>query len=293
MRRRPAALALIAGLAACQPLPHPFATEHDLPEGRLMTLPDVVGIAVDPVQGTAPANAAALRVALVKALQDDDIPATAAEAGEHAYHVTGMVTAAAAEAGVTRVAMTWTVADAAGTVIGRDDGGFVTDTPGWRAGTPDLAAAMRVAAGEIADTLHLPGAAPPPPPKPVPPPLRLAFDPVTGAPGDGDTSLPRALAYVLQDSGVQILDAPAPGVARVGARITVTPAAGGQQKIRIVWTVRGADGASIGTVAQENDIPKGSLDGAWSDAAGAVAAAAGDAVRGLVVQAMQPGHIGQ
>lgn len=280
------------GLAACQPLPHPFETSHELPEGRLLSLPDVVGIAVDPVRGVAPATSDAVRAALVKALQDGDIPASAAPAGEHAYHLIGEATTAAPLGAVTKVTMAWTVTDAAGAEIGHDSNSFAIDSAGWLAGTADLGAPMRVAAGEVAEILHLPGAAPAPPPKPSPP-LRLVLDPVTGAPGDGDTSLPRALAYVLQDAGVDVLDQPDAGAPHVGGTVTLTALPGGQQNVRIVWTVFGADHRAIGTVAQENAVPRGSLDGPWSDAAAAVAAAAADSVRGLVAQAMQQGHIAQ
>jgi hypothetical protein len=255
-----------------------------------MSLPEVVGIAVDPVRGVAPATSESVRTALVKALQDADIPASAAPGGEHAYHLMGEATKLAPLGAVTQVVITWTVTDAAGSEIGTDTDRFTIDSAGWQSGSADLGAPMRVAAGKIAAILHLPGAAPAPPPKPSPPPLRLVLDPVTGAPGDGDTSLPRALAYVLQDAGVDVLDQPEPSAPHVGGKVTRTALPGGQENIRIVWTVSDAAHKSIGTVAQENAVPRGSLDGPWSDAAAAVAAAAADSVRGLVAQAMQQGH---
>ena len=124
----------LLGLAACQPLPHPFETAHDLPEGRFMALPDVVGIAVDPVRGLPAATSDTVRAALAKALQDADIPASAAPAGEHAYHVIGTATGIATVAGVTRVSLTWTVTNARGDELGRNIDSFVVDSASWISG---------------------------------------------------------------------------------------------------------------------------------------------------------------
>ena len=292
MKRRAALLVGLAVLCltACQPLPHPFETDHDLPEGRLMALPDVVGIAVDPVSGVPAQTSDRIRAALVKALQDDDIPASAAPAGEHAYHVGGEASGLASQGTTTRLSLTWIVTNAAGEEIGRKTDNIVVDAAAWQAGDPDMIAPMQIAANDIAEILHLPSAAPAPPPQPIPPPLRLVIDPVTGAPGDGDNSLPRALAFALQDAGVQVLDQPGPDVPHIAGKVTVAALPGNQQNVRIVWTVFTAANKTIGTVAQDNAVPRGSLDGPWSDAAAAVAGAAADPVRGLVAQAMQQGH---
>jgi hypothetical protein len=278
-------------LVACQPLPHPFETDHDMPAGRLMALPDVVGVAIEPVRGVPTRDADAIQSGLVKALQDADIPASPAPGGEHAFHVTGEASGLTSLGATTRLSLSWIVTSASGDEIGRAVDTITMDSASWQSGDPDLGAPMRTAASEIAGILHLPDAAPPPPPAPEPPPpLRLVIGTVTGAPGDGDTSLPRALAFALGDSGVQVIDQDEPGAPRVAGKVSLSPMPGGQQHVRIVWTVSTATGGQIGTIAQENVVPKGSLDGPWSDAAAAVAGAAADAVRGLAAQAMQQGN---
>ncbi len=284
------ALPVALCLSACQPLPHPFETSHDLPENRLMALPDVVGIAIDPVNGVPARTSDTIRATLAKALQDVDVPASAAPAGEHAYHVGGKAAGLGVRGTTSRISLTWIVTNAAGEEIGRKIDTIVVDSASWQVGNPDVTGQMQIAAREIAEILHLPGAPPPPPPKSPPPPLRLVLEPVVGAPGDGDTSLPRALTFALRDTGVEVLDQPDRDVPRVAGTVTLSPLAGGQQNVRILWTVFAADNRQIGTVAQENAVPRGSLDGPWSDAAAAVAEAAADSVRGLVAQAMQQGH---
>ena len=50
-----------------------------------------------------------------------------------------------------------------------------------------------------------------------------------------------------------------------------------------------ADGAQIGTVGQENNIPRGLLDGPWGDVAYSIAIAASDGLMQLVARgAPQP-----
>jgi hypothetical protein len=52
-----------------------------------------------------------------------------------------------------------------------------------------------------------------------------------------------------------------------------------------VWHVRRSDGAEIGTVGQENDVPKGMLDGPWGDVAYSVAIAGADGLMQVIVRA--------
>ena len=48
--------------------------------------------------------------------------------------------------------------------------------------------------------------------------------------------------------------------------------------------MRRADGSEIGTVAQENDVPAGLLDGPWGDVAYTVALAAQDGIMQLIAR---------
>jgi hypothetical protein len=278
----------LLALTACQPLPHPFETNHDAPTALLLASPEVVGIVVDPVRGLDTAPAAALQEGLAKALRDADIPASASAGGGHSYHVAGKLDGPVGGGDPVAVTIDWSVLSAAGDELGRDAQKLVLAQADWASGGSGIAAAMPAEAAQIAEILHLPAAAPPAPPPPPPsPPLRAAILPAIGAPGDGDRSLPRALAYILQDGGVAVLDQPDTGAALVSARVSIKPAPAGRQDIRIVWTVTTAAHRQIGTVSQENIVPGGSLDGPWGDTAAMVAAAAGDAIHGLIDQAMQ------
>ena len=103
---------------------------------------------------------------------------------------------------------------------------------------------------------------------------------VTGAPGDGASSLSKALQQELARNGVK--SSGAGRGYRVEGRVAVGTATAGQQPIKIDWVVKDPKGRSLGTVSQENKIPAGSLDGAWGPTANAAAIAAAQGILKLI-----------
>jgi hypothetical protein len=103
--------------------------------------------------------------------------------------------------------------------------------------------------------------------------------PVAGAPGDGSKSLTAAIQRELQGKGVTVADRPSASAYRVEGAVTLGEARDGKQPIQIEWVVKDPQGKRLGTVSQKNDIPEGSLDGAWGKTADQ---AAGAAVQGIV-----------
>jgi hypothetical protein len=102
---------------------------------------------------------------------------------------------------------------------------------------------------------------------------------VTGAPGDGSNSLSAAIRNELSSKGVTVTDKPTTLAYRVEGTVTVGQAREGKQPIQIEWLVRDPQGKKLGTVSQKNEIPEGSLDGAWGPTANQ---AAGAAAQGIV-----------
>jgi hypothetical protein len=70
----------------------------------------------------------------------------------------------------------------------------------------------------------------------------------------------------------------------VEGEVTVDPVKANKQHVKIMWRVRRADGGEIGTVGQENDVPRGALDGPWGDLAYSVAIAASDGLMQLIAR---------
>ncbi len=71
----------------------------------------------------------------------------------------------------------------------------------------------------------------------------------------------------------------------VEGKVTLGQPKDGKQAIQIDWRVRDPQGRSVGTVSQKNEIPQGSLDGAWGKTADAAAAAASQGILRLLPQA--------
>ena len=115
--------------------------------------------------------------------------------------------------------------------------------------------------------------------------LAVVVPRVSGAPGDGSTALALALQNELRKKGIPLSSAGAAGAAhRVEGKVAVGASQGGKQSISIDWVVKDPRGTKLGTVAQKNEIPAGSLNGKWGPTAGAAAAAAAQGIIRLLPQ---------
>ena len=114
---------------------------------------------------------------------------------------------------------------------------------------------------------------------------RLLIRGVVGAPGDGDQTLASSITELLKKQDIAIVNDPQGKADLVlTADVTVARPKAGKQSVKIVWHLRRQDGAEIGTVGQENDVPAGLLDGPWGDVAYDVAVAAQDGIMTLVAR---------
>jgi hypothetical protein len=107
---------------------------------------------------------------------------------------------------------------------------------------------------------------------------------VTGAPGDGSTALTAAIQRELQAKGIAMATRPGGAAYRVEGAVTLGQASEGKQAIQIEWIVKDPQGKRLGTVSQKNDIPEGSLDGAWGRTAEQAAGAAAQGILKLLPQ---------
>jgi hypothetical protein len=269
--------------AGCQPLPHPFA--DDRPPAELLTLHDSAGVSVAPIAGPPAAVADKLAPAIVRGLLQRDIPAsdTTTSLGSYILHG-GLVESPPAKGNATVTAY-WRLLDAKGRLVGEYSTRVEAATADWQSG--DAKPVEKLAAASVAglapliedETPARPAAAPRESHK-----LRVAVQPLKGAPGDGGKALAHAVAAVLQRQELAIVEEGQKPDLTIDGEVSVTPAKAATQHVKIVWRVSRADGAEIGTVGQENDVPKGLLQGAWGDLAYNVALAAGDGLLQLLAR---------
>jgi hypothetical protein len=105
---------------------------------------------------------------------------------------------------------------------------------------------------------------------------------VSGAPGDGSSALTAALQAELSKNGVALSDQASPSTYRVEGYVKIGQAREGKQPVQIDWQVKDPTGKKVGSVSQKNEIPEGSLDGAWGRTADAAAAAAAQGILKLL-----------
>ncbi|MBJ7535205.1 hypothetical protein JDN40_13910 [Rhodomicrobium vannielii ATCC 17100] len=106
---------------------------------------------------------------------------------------------------------------------------------------------------------------------------------VTGAPGDGKTSLTEAMKRALNRQGIKLLSSATPGSYKIQGQVEMGAAQNGQQPITIRWVVVDPTGKQLEkTVVQNNKINAGMLDGPWGEIADQAAGAAAAEVTKLL-----------
>jgi len=273
-------LAVAAFVAACQPLPHPF--EDDRPPAALVKMRAVASVAVAPVEGAPTATAEKLSAAVAGALLKREIPASDMTTSLASYQLYGRVDEARPQRGNTVVTASWRLYDAKGETVGEKTARYEAPSGEWQSGDERAIAALAALSAdqllplleEEAPAVAAAGGGR----------IRVAIGRLSGAPGDGATALAAAAATVLRGQDLEIVEPGRGADLTIDGEVSVTPVKPDKQHIKILWRVRRADGSEIGTVGQENDVPKGLLDAAWGDLAHTVASAAGEGLMQLVAR---------
>jgi hypothetical protein len=256
-------------------------------------------IAVAPIIGTTPQVAQEMTDALVAAGKDRKLTLLP-DGGKASYTLRGYLVASREKRG-SKISYIWDITDAQGGRVARVSGDEVIAT---RSGSDPWSgvdsAAIRSIAGKttsqiaaslsrgngsasavaaVSDGGPTTTASAPPPSTSSARAAGVVVAPVSGAPGDGQRSLTTALKKRLYAGGVKLANGTAVNVYMVKGSVRMAEASGGKQSIRIDWLVLDPNGKKVGTVSQQNTIPKGSLNGPW----GAIAdAAAGAAAAGII-----------
>ncbi|BBK34140.1 hypothetical protein EDC65_3975 [Stella humosa] len=276
LSERAGLLLVAAGLmAGCQPLPRPLA-DLAVPGPELLNLPGRGGLAVLEVEGLTGQRASGFAQALAEALQSREVPAIAGAGMRESVFLIGRVSTRDIGGDGLEIDWEWELVDDKGTTIDRREERDVMMRRDWEwAGAKALAARAAPAVAALYE-----GQMPQPQPPEAKPLIFLAG--ITGAPGDGGRTLPRALATVIEGRQMTPTTDRAAATAIVTGSMSVKPAARGKEQVEISWRVTRANGEEVGVVSQANEIPAGSLKGPWGEVAGFVALAAADGIVDLV-----------
>src|SRR6266702_3673992 len=165
---RLAGLALAVLVAACQPLPHPFA--DDRPPAALLKVRGVAGVAIAPIEGEPAVVAATLGAAVADALLKRDIPASDKTTSLGSYQLYGRLEGEPRE---------WELGDA-----------------------PAIERLAKLSAAGLAPLLEEEA----PVESAAGGRTRIAIGAISGAPGDGANSLAAAVATVLRKQDRAIVE---------------------------------------------------------------------------------------
>lgn len=277
-------LAALLSLAACGDLPQPFLGHPGAAAERLAQPPPSRLAVLSPTESLLPAAAAeAWATAVADALRTEEVPATA----DTRHRRSDWSLVLSAEVRGAEVVPSYAVQNPAGEPQGFSEGAPVS-TAAWAGGDPAvLRAAAAQAAPGIASLLSRIEAArrQSDPNSLLNRPARIYFTGVTGAPGDGNSSLPAQMRTKLGALGLVIQDAAGGADFSLAGQVQTAPGAKGTMRIELQWIVTDSRGAERGRIVQLNEVPPGTLDRYWGDIAVVVADEAAGGVRDVVLNA--------
>lgn len=268
-------------LTACAGPPAPIMGRTSPPIA--LRPPDSAGIYVLPAENAPTPAAAALADAMATALQRADVPASAHASNVESYRLQPIASLTSAADGRETISIAWELRDAAGKVVGSTPSQAAAVAGAWQRGDDGLATALAAPAAPVIAKL-IEGDVPLPQGHLTP---VVVLHGVTGAPGDGDRALTRAMGVALERSNLALAAGPTEAEDFiVTGRVEVAAATvGTMQRVRITWALQRPDGREVGQIKQENAVPAGSLNGAWGEVAYAITRAAAPGVRQLIEEA--------
>lgn len=276
-------LPALLALAGCGDLPQPFLGRPGSVAERLSQPPPSRLAVPSPGQSLLPDAAAdAWAGAIADALLVEEVPAVAGRTRRR----TDWTLVLSAEMRGDDVVPSYAVQNPSGVSQGYSEGAPVS-AAAWAGGDPAvLKAAAAQAAPGIASLLNRIEAArrQSDPTSLQNRPARVYFSGVTGAPGDGNTSLPTQMRTKLAGMGLVIQDSAKGADFALVGQVQTAPGAKGTTRVELQWIVTDARGER-GRIVQLNEVPPGTLDRYWGDVAVVVADEAAGGVRDVVLAA--------
>jgi hypothetical protein len=259
--------------AACGPLPKPFKPGMKDRDNPLLKLDNPSGLVVAPVEDAPPQLAGPLAEKMADGLRRREIAATTDGALNRAYLMEGRMRFENFDGVLVDLVIAWRLTDREDKSLGALESRSRVVLRDWMAEIdPVMQGIVEATAPKVVYLLR----------GDAPRAVRsgragILIAGVEGAPGDGNTALPRAFRAVLERAGIALADDPETALARLEGKVSVVPA-GKRDRVAITWTLRDGDGKEIGVMHQENEVPGGRLDTLWGGLAYDIATAMADGV---------------
>lgn len=273
------ALAGLAVLAACGPLPRPFQPDVK-GDNALLELKDTTGIVVAPADRLALGASGRAADAMAAVLRDLNVPASTDAGNRHSRWLLGRAEVTPLEGDREAVETTWELLGPDGERLGQARHRAVVPGGTWADGAPEaLRGAVAPAAAEIAGLVQEPSPVASELPG-YPPGTRLAVEPLEADFAPARRALPRALARALRAAGLPVNERPDGDDIRVRGIVELGPETDGRQQVAVRWLLlRGGEGGSEGErelarIEQQNRVPSEVVQNGWDRLAPQIARAA-------------------
>ena len=277
---RAAALLVAAALAlgACGNLPRPFQPDDKEVENPLLVMADRAGVVVHRPIGVPEPVDEEFAEELARALRARDVVAHTAEGNSASPTLNAWL--APGPRGATTLRLEIAAPD--GSAIGAhaieiDPRDFAPGVDPRRRRVVAAGAAEALAGYLRQDAGLVPADAPP-----------VYIERVAGAPGDSGRVLERALDHSLRRARVTLAEGPGGRTLTVAGRIVFEERPKDMVALAVDWQVVGANGAVMGSLRQQNEIPASVLTRAWPEIAGAIAENAAEGIAEIVNRAPRP-----
>ena len=273
-------------LAACGALPRPFQPRGDSAINPLIEQGVPADIAVNPVRGATVPMAKLLTKSILREIARYDIVSYANDRGASSFVLNGEVTgsplASAGQEGNHQSGrvINWQIVTREGVVAKQ----FRTPITGpafdWDYGSPRIIREVGENTAREVATLMIGRTASLQQDKTVR--SGVWIKPVSDAPGDGNFSLTRAMAFTLSDHGIRVVKSAALAKHFLKGRVRVDPPESGKQKVEVTWVVTDTNGKEIGRARQRNVVPAGTFDGRWGQTAVMISMAAVGGIKNII-----------
>jgi len=274
-------------LVACGQIPRPFKSDPKTTPNPLIEQGVPADVAVNPVRGTSVPMAKLIAQTVVDEIIRYDIVSYPNDIGTSRFILNGEVVDVAISTDNTGGRqIRWVLSTRAGKMVGTHVTPIIGTPFEWDYGSPKVIRDIGENTGRAVARLVLGGVAGGTSATiQAGQPVRTGIwiKPVTDAPGDGNFSLTRAIAFALGDSGMSVVKTPDRAKHFLKGRVHVDSPESGQQKVEITWIVTDPSDTEIGRARQRNSVPKGTFDGRWGQTAVMISLAAVNGIKDILV----------
>jgi len=255
---------LFLAVAACQPVPKPFAHTPGTSDPIISQRPDVAGVTVRPIVGLTKPQSDALSEAMVNAFMAMEIPAATTGENRRSRFVDGTAKTFNLPKNQSAIQIEWTLTDSKGRAVENHKSHHKTGSKGWE--HPDsktLSRWVKTAARQFARRIL--GSRPEAELDRSTSLPRLHVWPVGGIDETKSVTLKSAMERALKRRKFEVLKGLEGAALIIAGSVSLGSAREGKQPIEISWSVLNTKGKQVGKLDQQNSVAVSTIINDWAN----------------------------